>query len=234
MAELIRINKRVAELGLASRREADALIADGKVLVNGKAAAVGQKVSATDTVTLKGTAPAKQYLAYYKGRGIISHSPEAGETDIATRLARDYQLSDVHPIGRLDKDSEGLMLLSNDGRLTGPLLDSSNNIEKEYEVEVDKQITNQMLSRFGKGITIEGYKTKPAHATKKSNKRLRLVLTEGKKHQIRRMCAALGYQVLSLKRVRIANIELKALKPNQYRKLTASELRNLFALLSVK
>jgi len=233
MSEPVRINKRLAELGLCSRREGDTLIEAGKILVNGKKAIIGQKVTVDDDITLKGTQKAKTYLAYYKGRGIISHSPAAGEVDIATRLKQDYSLTDVYPLGRLDKDSEGLMILTNDGRLTAPLLDSSNDIQKVYEVEVDKPINGPLIKNLASGVKIEGYKTKPSSAEKKSSHRLLLTLTEGKKHQIRRMCAALGYQVQSLKRIRIANIELGTIKPNQYRKLNKEELDELFTLLSV-
>lgn len=231
-----RINKRVAELGIASRREADELIAAGKIMVNGKSAVIGQKVSAGDTVELAGTTKDRVYLAYYKGRGVISHSPDQGEIDIVTKLKTDYQLENVYPVGRLDKDSEGLIIITNDGRITAPLLDASSETAKTYEVEVDKPVTNFLLKHLRAGVNIEGYTTKPAKAeqtTAPSKRRLLLTLTEGKKHQIRRMCAALGFQVQSLKRVQIANIELGQLKPNQYRKITGPELRELLNLLNV-
>jgi 23S rRNA pseudouridine2604 synthase len=231
----MRLNKYLAQQGTASRREADALIEQGIVLVNGKKAVVGQKVEATDVVTLKGSTKEKKYLAYYKGRGIITHSPSEGETDIVTRLKDDYGITDVNPIGRLDKDSEGLLILTNDGRITGPLLDPEASHEKEYEVTVDKPVTGYFLQRLEHGVLIEGYKTKDAKATrhKKSQLAFTLVLTEGKKHQIRRMCAALGYQVQSLKRVRIANIELGELKPNQYRIIKEKELTEFLSELGI-
>ncbi|MCB9811923.1 rRNA pseudouridine synthase [Candidatus Nomurabacteria bacterium] len=234
MSEPIRINKRIAELGLASRREADALIAAGSVLVNGRPAVTGEKVSPSDTIEVRGSsAKEKLYLAYYKGRGIITHSPAANETDIATRLKTDYDLTDVYPVGRLDKDSEGLIILTNDGRVTGPLLDPAQGNSKVYEVTVDKPINNHFLKHMASGVNIEGYVTKPADIEKKTNVRFLLALTEGKKHQIRRMCAALGYQVESLKRVQILNIELGKLKPNQYRKLSGSELKTFLKTLGV-
>lgn len=234
MSEEIRINKYIAEQGWASRREADALISAGKILVNGTPAVIGQKVSERDVVELVGDTKKKTYLAYYKGRGVITHSPAPGEVDIATRLKKDYGLTDVHPVGRLDKDSEGLLILSNDGRITGPLLDSEHHIEKTYEVEVDKDVNNFLLKHLAKGVDIEGYKTKPAKAAQRSDKRFLLTLTEGKKHQIRRMCAALGFQVQSLKRVKIANIELGKLKPNQYRKIAGEELNAFLKTLGVQ
>ena len=234
MTEPIRINKRMAELGLCSRREADSLIEKGVVFVDGALAVMGQKVASTAKLEVKDGAPRElQYLAYYKGRGIITHSPAANETDIAMRLKKDFGLVGVYPVGRLDKDSEGLLLVTNDGRLTAPLLSPESGIEKVYEVEVDKPVTGSLLMSLERGVNIEGYQTKKATATKLTNKRFTLTLTEGKKHQIRRMCAALGFQVQSLKRVKIAEIEIGKLKPNQYRKLDDLELASLLKLLSV-
>ena len=231
----MRINKYLAQAGVASRREADELIAAGKVLVNGVKAEVGQQVQASDNVEVLGKTKAKSYLAYYKGRGIITHSPAAGEVDIAGRLATDYGITHVSPVGRLDKDSEGLIILSNDGRVTGPLLDPEADHEKEYDVTVDKRVTGAFLKAMQNGVDIEGYRTKLATAVKhpRNDQRFTLTLTEGKKHQIRRMCAALGYQVQSLKRVRIMNIELGKLKPNQYRKIQAAELQQFLAALGL-
>jgi len=231
----IRINKYLAHTGVASRREADELITKGKVTVNGAKATMGQAIEATDDVQIIGKTKAKTYYAYYKGRGVITHSPGEGEVDIATRLAKDFGLTHVAPIGRLDKDSEGLMILSNDGRLTGPLLDPENSKEKEYDVLVDKTINGMFKRAMEAGVDIEGYRTKPATlvANPKNDKRFNLILTEGKKHQIRRMCAALGYQIQTLKRVRIMNIELGKLKPNQYRKIEGTELTSLLASLHI-
>ncbi len=225
--ETIRLNKYLADQKVASRREADVLIAAGKVKVNGKVAIVGTKVAPGDTVEVVGQTKSKTYLAYYKGRGIITHSPTADEVDIATRLKQDFGLTGLAPIGRLDKDSEGLMIISDDGRLTGRLLDPEHGHEKEYEVQVDKPVTEAFLRLLKNGVVIEGYRTKPADAKRhqRSDKCFYLTLTEGKKHQIRRMCAALGYQVQSLKRVRIVTIELGDLKPNQFRKLKGDELK---------
>lgn len=231
-----RINKYLAQLGVASRREADALIEQGKVKINGKKAVVGQSVTATDLVEVIGNTKPKSYLAYYKGRGIITHSPAAGETDIATRLAKDFGITHVAPVGRLDKDSEGLIILSNDGRITGPLLEPGQNHEKEYDVSVNKPVSSSFVRAMETGVDIEGYCTKPAvmERNARSDKRFRLTLVEGKKHQIRRMCAALGYQVDALKRVRVINIQLGKLKPNQYRKIQGAELKTFLAELGVK
>lgn len=231
----MRINKYLAHIGVASRREADELIAKGKVTVNGKKAEMGQHVYEKDSVAVVGKTKPKTYLAYYKGRGIITHSPAEGEVDIAGRLAKDYGITHVSPIGRLDKDSEGLIILSNDGRITGPLLDSEAEHEKEYDVTVDKNISGMFIRAMENGVDIEGYRTKPAkvETNPRNEKRFRLTITEGKKHQIRRMCAALGYQVQALKRVRIMNIELGKLKPNQYRKIEGKELQRFLQDLTV-
>lgn len=231
----IRINKYLAERGFCSRREADTLIESGSVLVNGTKATLGQKVNAEDVVELQGKPQKKDYLAYYKGRGIITHSPAPGEVDIASRLARDYGITHVAPVGRLDKDSEGLILLTNDGRVTRPLLDPAAGHEKEYDVTVDKPISPMFCRIMAGGVDIEGYHTQPATILPhpENKERFRITLTEGKKHQIRRMCAALGYQVQALKRVRVMNIELGALKPNQYRKLTPEERTTLLAALDI-
>ena len=235
--ETVRINKYIAEKGWASRREADALIAEGKILVNGKKAVIGQQISAEDTVELAGKTKEKIYLAYYKGRGVITHSPAEHEVDIATKMKTDYGITDVFPVGRLDKDSEGLMILTNDGRITGPLLDPDAGHQKEYEVRVDKEIKNRVLTAMADGVDIEGYVTKPAQVTRVGKnphgKTFRITLTEGKKHQIRRMCAALGYQVQSIKRIRIENIELNKLKPNQFRKLKGKELSDFLKTLNL-
>jgi 23S rRNA pseudouridine2604 synthase len=231
----VRLNKYLAEQHVASRREADVLIATKKVLINGKVAKIGDRVQAGDEVTLGGETKSKRYIAYYKGRGIITHSPAAGEVDIVTRLKKDYGITDLTPVGRLDKDSEGLIILSNDGRITGPLLDPEADHEKEYTVTVDKNVTPAFLKLMELGVVIEGYRTKPAKAvgSPKNQKRFNITLTEGKKHQIRRMCAALGYQIENLKRVRIMNVELGALKPNQYRKLGEKELQLLLTNLNL-
>jgi 23S rRNA pseudouridine2604 synthase len=232
----MRLNKYLAHTGVASRREADELIAASKVQINGAKATIGQKVEDGDKVSVLGKTKAKSYYAYYKGRGVITHSPSEGEVDIATKLANDYGITHVSPIGRLDKDSEGLMILSNDGRITGPMLDPESDKEKEYDVLVDKPISGMFKKAMETGVDIEGYRTKEAKikANARSDKRFNLIITEGKKHQIRRMCAALGYQIQSLKRVRIMNIESGKMKPNQYRKIAGPELQTFLESLGIK
>ncbi|MCD5381738.1 MAG: rRNA pseudouridine synthase [Candidatus Pacebacteria bacterium] len=220
----IRINKYLAHKGHCTRRAADELIAAGKVLVNGEVAAVGQKINEGDVVDVR-FKPAKQYqyLAYYKPRGVITHSPAEGETDIEARIKKDYGLTGVFPVGRIDKDSEGLIILTNDGRITDRLLHPDNAHEKEYAVWVDKNLTGHFKKHMEEGVDIEGYTTKPAEVHPKQKNSFTITLTEGKKHQIRRMCAALGYQVQRLKRVRIMDIAIKDIKPGQFRKITGEE-----------
>lgn len=232
----MRINKFLAHSGLASRREADELISQGKVLINNQPAIIGQQVEQADEVHLVGELKPKSYYAYYKGRGIITHSPATGEIDIATRLKQDYGLTNMAPVGRLDKDSEGLIILTDDGRVTQPLLDPDGQTEKEYEVMVDKPMSAMALRIMAAGVDIEGYRTKPANTERhsKNNRRFTIILTEGKKHQIRRMCAALGYQVQSLKRIRVLNIKLNTLKPNQFRKIKGTELKEFLTSLHLQ
>ncbi len=226
----IRINKYLAEKGLTTRRGADTLIETGKVTVNGKKALIGQQINAGDTVVLKDIQKnTYRYLLYYKPRGVITHSPGPTETDIETQIATDHGVTGLFPVGRLDKDSEGLILLTNDGRVTKRLLEPQYDHEKEYQITVDKRVTGAFLRRLERGVNIEGYITKPAVATADSRNEFvfLLALTEGKKHQIRRMCAALGYQVVRLKRVRILSLKLNPLKEGSYRELGAREKKVL-------
>lgn len=230
-----RINKVLAARGVASRREADALIAASQVLVNGVPATLGQRVSDTDVIDVRGAPTVKRYFLYHKPRGVLTHSPAAGETDIETELLKTHQLRGLAPLGRLDKDSDGLLLLSDDGRLTGPLLDPAAGHEKEYDVTVDKPINHWFLKHMAAGVDIEGYQTKPTTVTpnKRDTTRFRIVLTEGKKHQIRRMCAALGYQVVSLTRIRILFLTIDGLTAGAIRPLTAAEVTKLLKILTI-
>jgi 23S rRNA pseudouridine2604 synthase len=212
----IRINKYMADMGMSTRRGADALIAKGSVLVNGKKAVIGQSISEGDEVTLRGaTASSYVYYAYNKPRGVITHSPAEGEVDILSAVKRDHNLTGVFPIGRLDKDSEGLILLTNDGRITKRILNKEHEHEKEYEVRLDKPISNHFLKHITQGVVIEGEMTLPADVRQLTENSCRITITEGKKHQLRRMCAALGYQVKSLKRVRVGTIRLGTLAPGK-------------------
>lgn len=232
----MRLNKYLAHAGYTTRRGADALIEKGRVFVNGKKAVMGQKVSETDVVELKDHDTSHfRYLLYYKPRGVITHSPEGDEVDILERLKKDHNISGLFPVGRLDKDSEGLILLTNDGRITERVLNPTLGHEREYEVVVDKRVTKTFLDRLAKGVNIEGYETKPAKTDilPGNENGFNITLTEGKKHQVRRMCAAFGYQVRSLKRTRMLDFELKNLKPGAFYELKPREARGFQSALGL-
>ena len=221
----IRINKYLADRGYASRREADKIIAKGIVRINGKIAKLGERVAQDDVVTIdtkKELLKEKVYFAYYKPIGIVTHSPEAGQTGI--EKVANFS-SEVFPIGRLDKDSQGLIIMTNDGRITDKMLNPKYEHEKEYLVHVNKKINNFFVRHMSEGIDLEDFRTKPAIVEKLDEFVFRIVLTEGKKHQIRRMCTALGYEVKDLKRVRVMNIKVDGLKPNQKREIKDEELK---------
>lgn len=216
----IRINKYLSQKGYCGRREADGFIKSGLVKINGKVATLGQKVLETDKVEVSNKLKVKsenyKYLAFNKKSGVSTE---------------DVIIDDLLPIGRLDKDSEGLLLLSNDRRIVKYVLDPKYDHEKEYIVTVDKNVKDSFIRKMTKGVDIEGYLTKPAKVSKKDENKFSIIITEGKKHQIRRMCAALGYQVRKLKRVRIMHISLKNLKPGMSRDLTATEKEVLLSKL---
>lgn len=227
----IRINRYLLLKGFCSRRKADELVAQGSVKINGKRAIVGQKVSEGDDVSLskntKNIANSYQYFLLNKPRGIVSHNPNNLEKS-AEQLINTKNNTPVSPVGRLDKDSEGLMLLTNDGRIIDKILNPKFAHEKEYYVSVDKDIKESFINKMNKGVDIEGYKTKPTKTSIHGPKNFKIILTEGKKHQIRRMCASLGYQVVKLKRTRIMNLELGRLNPGESRELTDKEKNDLF------
>lgn len=206
-------------MALCTRRKADDFIAAGKVLINGRVAVLGDKVERGDVVTLarglsKKMSAGRKYVLYYKPVGMATEDVKMPVQATPALFA----------IGRLDKESEGLLLLTNDGRVTERLLHPDYDHEKEYEVLVDKRVPPTDLRRLAKGVEIEGYKTKPAEVSEISEKAFRMVLTEGKKHQIRRMCAAMGYQVKKLKRVRIGNLSIGDLKVGEHHLLSEEEV----------
>ncbi len=234
MKQEIRINKYLSDKKICSRREADRLIKKGMVLVNGKRAQIGQKVSADDKIELKGgTNNIKKkykYYLYHKPVGIVSHKTAKWQTEAreAAKLPKDFA-----PVGRLDRASSGLMLLTNDGRIVNRLLNPDFEHEKEYIVESDKNFKDRDLRKIEKGVEIEGYRTKKAKAERISARKIRIILKEGKKHQIRRMLAALGYTTKSLQRVRIANLKLGALKEGEKRELKDKERKDLLMSLDL-
>jgi 23S rRNA pseudouridine2604 synthase len=231
----VRINRYLYLKGYCSRRRADDFIASGKVLVNGKPAVLGQKITATDSVTVGKAVKKLQdnyiYYAFNKPVGIVTHNPqqdEQGVEDIfrpASRATAPH--ARVSAVGRLDKNSRGLLLLTNDGRIVDRLLSPKFEHEKEYVVEVNKKLSPRVARQMERGVTIEGYRTKPAKVDILDDHRFRIILTEGKKHQIRRMVTALGYEVVDLERVRIMNIWLRDLKPGTARAIEGEELENL-------
>ncbi len=230
----IRINRYLYLNNICSRRQADRFIEQKLVYINGKPAVLGQQVEEGDTVELKGRAQKHvsnyQYIIYHKPRGVVSHNPQRGEKAV-TDLVKSKQK--VDPIGRLDKDSTGLMLLSNDGRLVNKMLHPDFSHEKEYVVSVNKELKPSFKKKMEGGVNIEGYVTKPARIKITGDKTFKIILTEGKKHQIRRMCMALGYTVVTLKRVRMMDIKLSKLKEGAQRPLTEKEKSILFSQLGI-
>jgi 23S rRNA pseudouridine2604 synthase len=225
----MRINKYLAHKNLCTRREADTLISAGKVLINGKTAQLGDKVQETDKVDVRFRVKKYRYFAYNKPRGVITHSPQGDEVDIK----QVSPIPGVFPIGRLDKDSRGLIILTDDGRITDKLLNPEYVHEKEYIVTVKEELKANFKAKMEKGVDIEGYVTKPSTVEVLGPSTFKIVLTEGKKHQIRRMCAALGYVVSSLERVRVMNIHLSGLKDGQHRAIDGGELATFLKALGL-
>jgi len=233
--ETTRINKYLSHKGYCTRKGADELVLSGKVYINGKKAVLGDKVTPRDTVEVRNAMPKKFiYLAYYKPRGVVTHGAQNGEKDIATLLHKKDPTLDVFPVGRLDKNSHGLILLTNDVRIVEPLLSPEHTHEKEYKVQVNERIRSDFTEKMSSGIDIGGYTTKDCVVEKVDKHTFRITLTEGKNHQIKRMANALNYTVTDLKRIRIMNIRLRNQRPGTYREIKGEELRELLVLLGVK
>lgn len=233
----VRINRYLALQKMCSRREADSLISRGLVRMNGRAAVLGDQVREGDRVAIidriaKNIEREREYLAYHKPIGIVTHGAQADEQAIRDVFRYPVKL---FPVGRLDKDSHGLMILTNDGRITDRLLNPESEHEKEYVVEVDRPLDGGFEGNMSRGMDIgEGERTKPCKVRKIGSKKFRIVLTEGKKRQIRRMCKALGYVVRDLCRVRIMNIQLeKNIEPGSYRKIRGAELGQFLTSLGL-
>lgn len=224
----MRLNKYISETGVCSRREADKWIEAGRVTCNGEIAALGTQVADGDEVRIDGLAVGvkkKQiYIALNKPVGIICTT----ETHIKDNIIEHVRFPErIFPVGRLDRDSEGLILLTNNGDIVNEILRSENNHEKEYVVWVDRPITDLALRMMASGVKIMGEKTKPARVERINSCAFRIVLTQGLNRQIRRMCSALGYKAQRLQRVRIMNVHLGDLKSGQWRHLSAPELAGL-------
>ncbi len=224
----LRINKYLSERGLCSRREADAWIAAGRVTVNGAVATLGTKVGDGDEVRLDGQPLGEPthhvYLALHKPVGIECTTDQRVPHNIVDFVAHRER---VFPIGRLDKDSEGLILLTNDGDIVNALLRAENRHEKEYLVTVDRPVTEEFLRSMAAGVEILGTRTAPCRTARVSKNVFRIVLTQGLNRQIRRMCDVFGYTVRRLVRVRFVNVRLEGLEPGRWRNLTRAELAGL-------
>ncbi|RNB78209.1 23S rRNA pseudouridine(2604) synthase RluF [Brevibacillus panacihumi] len=224
----MRINKYISESGICSRRESDKWIEAKRVTINGVIAQLGSTVSEGDDVRVDGkpisTKKKAVYIALNKPVGITCTTELHVKGNIIDFVNHPER---IFPIGRLDKDSQGLILLTNDGDIVNKILRAENNHDKEYIVTVDKPITPAFLQGMSSGVRILGTITKPCTVTKISERVFRIILTQGLNRQIRRMCAAFGYQVRKLERIRIMNIHLDGLKLGQWRDLTAKELNEL-------
>lgn len=221
----MRINQYLAQKGYSTRREADTLIKNGQVLINTVLAKLGDKVNETDKVDVRFRKPRTYvYLAFNKPKGMDTHKEPTGTEDIIGSLPSDLKRLKLFPIGRLDKESRGLILLTNDGRITDRLLNPEHEHEKMYEVTTKKPLRESFKEKMENGVNIEGYVTKPAKVTILGENRFRITLTEGKPHQVRRMVVALFNEVEDLRRTRIMNIPIEPLKPGAYRRLDAKEL----------
>lgn len=230
--EQIRLNKYLASCGICSRREADRLIEQGRVQVNGETALMGQTVTAEDEIKVnkklvQGRSK-KVVLAYYKPIGVVCTEKDKYADKKVTDMIK-YPVR-VTYAGRLDKDSEGLLLLTNDGDLINAMMRGANRHEKEYVVKVDKKITPDFLSDMEKGVHLKELEltTRPCEICEIGPYTFQIILTQGVNRQIRRMCETLGYQVKSLKRIRVMSIKADGLKPGEYRELNSSEMEQLY------
>ena len=241
--EEIRLNKYLSEMGVCSRREADRLIEGGKVLVDGKVASMGMKITADQKVVCDGKPvggnrkdggsrkPKPVLLLVNKPRGIVCTTSERDRAMNVVELVKYPER--VYPIGRLDKDSEGLILMTNQGDLVNKMMRCGNAHEKEYIVTIDKPVTADFLEKMQAGVWLDelDVMTRPCVAQATGKREFRIILTQGLNRQIRRMCEALGCHVQTLKRVRIMNLRLGNLKPGTYRKIGKEEYVQLLELL---
>lgn len=231
--ELKRLNKAISETGYCSRRAADKLIEAGLVLINGQSVELGQKVTPEDEITVEGNVITKTvkniYMVFNKPVGVTCTT----ETNVKGNIISYMNYPErIFPIGRLDKPSEGLIFMTNDGDIVNKILRSGNNHEKEYVVSVDRRITPQFIKKMSQGVPILDTITKPCKVTQINDFTFNIVLTQGLNRQIRRMCAYLDYEVGSLKRIRIMNIKLGTLKRGKYRHFTKSEFLELSELIA--
>ena len=224
----IQINKYISNAGFCSRREADKLVEDARVTINDDLALSSSRVMAGDIVAIDGEKLKSNqrpiYIALNKPVGVTSTTDDSDKSNIIRFMNHPKR---IFPVGRLDKDSEGLILLTNNGDIVNKILRSSNNNEKEYLVTVDKEITYEMIRQMGVGIRILNEVTKPCFVRQDGQRRFRIILKQGLNRQIRRMCDELGYKVKSLKRIRIMHIQLANLAVGKWRYLTPPEMDQL-------
>lgn len=215
----MRINRYLAKQGIATRREADTLIEKGWVFINDRRAILGDKIAQDDTVKVKTAGKPKiyHYAAYYKPKGVVTSAPQKGEVDIRTATKEQSELKDLFPVGRLDKDSHGLIVLTNDGRITDRLLNPKHAHDKEYLVKVREHLRPSFKTHMEKSVDIGDCVTKPAKVEVMNDHTFSITLTEGKKHQVKRMAEAMHLTVTDLKRVRILNLSIGDLKPGDFR-----------------
>lgn len=235
MEDNIRLNKYLSDAGICSRRAADRAIEEGQVIVNGKVAVVGQRVTSNDQIMYNGTMVSNAnkrpiLIAYNKPVGIVCTAEKKEKNNIIDHIGYEER---IYPIGRLDKDSTGLILLTNQGDLVNKIMRGVNAHEKEYIVSVDKEIDGQFIKKMSEGVYLDELEvtTRKCKVRKLSKYEFNIILTQGLNRQIRRMCQMLGYRVKTLKRVRIMNIKLADLKEDTYRDVTAEELAVLTSLL---
>ena len=227
-----RLNKYLAACGICSRRDADRLIQEGWVSINGKKAEMGMQVNGTERISVNGKPVhgknEKVVLAYYKPIGVTCTEKDRFADKKITDMVK-FPVR-VTYAGRLDKDSEGLMILTNDGNLIDAMMRGSTGHEKEYVVKVNKEITEEFIRKMGAGVLLSelGITTRPCAIEQIGKFTFKIILTQGVNRQIRRMAKELGYQVNAIKRVRVVNVQLADLKPGQYRQISGNELQMLY------
>lgn len=228
----MRLNKYLSDAGICSRREADRLVQEGKILVDGKAAVLGMQIAEGQEILVNGKAVRREekkvLLLFHKPRGIECTANPKIKNNVISYI--DYPIR-IYYIGRLDKDSEGLLLLTNQGELVNKMMRAGNCHEKEYLVTVDKPVTEDFIKKMSKGVPVLGTVTRKCRVEKTGEKTFRIILTQGLNRQIRRMCEYLGYRVKRLKRIRVMNLELGDLPVGQYREAEKKELEDLKSLI---
>ncbi len=235
MDEGVRINKYLSEAGACSRREADRLLLEGRIEIDGRRAERGERVSPGQTVCMDGVEVRKEsdevILAFHKPRGVVCTTSKKEKNNIVDYVR---YATRIYPVGRLDKNSEGLILLTNQGELMDQILRGRNRHEKEYVVKVDRPVTETFLKGMREGVPILDTRTRPCTALPLAEDKFRIILTQGLNRQVRRMCEYFGYRVVRLKRIRIMNITLGNLKVGEYRPLTEDEKKELKQLAYAK